>query len=77
MAEEAFVPDHFPDQFVVETERITAGVAVRVPGGFRFFHSDARFSRFEGQTFRSAQALSRSVRELAQALRRTAEPAGS
>jgi hypothetical protein len=31
------------DQFVVETNKETVGVAVRVPGGFRFFYSDPRF----------------------------------
>lgn len=69
--------DYFPDQFVVEAERITAGIAVRVSGGFRFFQSDARFLRFDGQTFRTARAMSRQVRGFARALARAAEPAGA
>ena len=58
---EAFVSTHF----VVEADRMTAGVAVRVPGGFRFFHSDPRFLPLEGKVFKRARTLARSVRDFA------------
>ncbi|CCW17244.1 hypothetical protein EBBID32_15830 [Sphingobium indicum BiD32] len=62
------------NHFVVEANKITAGVAVRIPGGFRFFHSDPRFRRLDGQIFRKARTLARKVRELAQSLGRPGEP---
>lgn len=65
------------DHFVVEANRITAGVAVRVPGGFRFFYSDPRFRRLDGQIFRKARTLARKVRELASALGRAGQSGGS
>jgi hypothetical protein len=49
--------------FVVECGKITAGVAVPVPGGFRFFHSDPRFFSLEGRVFRRARTLIRKVAE--------------
>lgn len=51
--------------FVVETNKITAGVALRVPGGFRFFCSDPLFRALDGQVFRRARNLARKVGELA------------
>ena len=54
------------NQFVVETNKETVGVAVRVPGGFRFFYSDPRFRGLDGQVFRRAKQLARTVGELAQ-----------
>jgi hypothetical protein len=50
--------------FIVEFDRRPVGVAVRVPGGFRFFHSDPRCLPIEGQVFRHARALTRRVAEL-------------
>jgi hypothetical protein len=54
------------NQFVVETNKQTVGVSVRVPGGFRFFYSDPRFSVLDGQIFRRVRQLARTVGELAQ-----------
>ena len=54
------------NQFVVETNKETVGVAVRVPGGFRFFYSDPRFRGLDGRIFRRAKLLARTVGELAQ-----------
>lgn len=54
------------NQFVVETNKETVGVAVRVLGGFRFFYSDPRFRGLDGQVFRRAKQLARTVGELAQ-----------
>lgn len=54
------------DQFVVETNRETVGIAVRVPGGFRFFYSDPRLMGLDGQTFTRVRHLARTVGELAQ-----------
>jgi hypothetical protein len=51
--------------FVVEADRTTAGVAVRVPGGFRFFHSDPRFQPLDGKVFRRARTLASRVRTFA------------
>jgi hypothetical protein len=53
------------DHFVVEANKRTVGVAVRVPGGFRFFFSDPQFRSLDGQTFRRARTLTRKVAELA------------
>lgn len=52
------------EHFVVETNRIAAGVAVRVPGGFRFFSADPRFGSLDGHIFRKARALFRQVGEI-------------
>ncbi len=54
------------NQFVVEANKETVGVAVRVPGGFRFFYSDPRFRGLDGRIFPRARQLARTVGELAQ-----------
>ena len=54
------------NQFVVETNKETVGIAVRVPGGFRFFYSDPRFSVLDVRIFRRVRQLARTVGELAQ-----------
>lgn len=54
------------NQFVVEMNRATVGVAVRVPGGYRFFYSDPRFRGLDGRIFRRSRQLARAVGELAQ-----------
>lgn len=53
------------DHFVVEANRTVVGVAVRVPGGFRFFHSDPRFRGIDGKVFRRARSLTHTVDVLA------------
>jgi hypothetical protein len=65
-AEEVFVSSGF----IVEFDKQTVGVAVRVPGGFRFFHSDPRFLPIEGQVFRRARGLTQRVAELVRRRRR-------
>lgn len=65
------------DHFVIEANKITAGVAIRVPGGFRFFHSDPRFRKLEDQIYRKARVLARRAREIALRLRRGSEPESS
>ena len=37
------------DRFVVEADRRVVGVAVRVPGGFKFFSSDPHYLALEGK----------------------------
>jgi hypothetical protein len=53
------------NHFVVEAGRAAAGIAVRVPGGYRFFYSDPRFRSLDGKIFRRARTLARKVGELA------------
>lgn len=54
------------NEFVVETNKETVGIAVRVPGGYRFFYSDPRFSGLDGRIFRRVRQLARTIGELAQ-----------
>ena len=58
------------DRFVVEADRRIVGVAVRSPGGYRFFSSDAAYSGLEGRTFARAKALASSVAKVRRANRR-------
>jgi hypothetical protein len=60
------------DRFVVEADRQVVGVAVRVPGGFRFFSSDPEFSRLEARTFKRIRGMIRRVTQVARARRRPA-----
>lgn len=64
------------DRFVVEADRRVVGIAVRSPGGYRFFSSDAAYSRLEGRTFARAKTLASSVAKITRAQRRRvgAEP---
>lgn len=64
------------DRFVVEADRRVVGVAVRAPGGFRFFSSDAAYYPLEGRIFARAKTLASSVARISRAQRRTPE-AGS
>lgn len=63
------------ERFVVEFDRRSVGVAVRAPGGFRFFASDPSFSALEGRRFARVRALMRAVTQTGRAeqRRRTAE----
>ncbi|WP_158703104.1 hypothetical protein [Allosphingosinicella vermicomposti] len=47
----------FCDRFVVESSRRVVGVAVKVPGGFKFFSSDPGFDALEAKTFPRARTL--------------------
>lgn len=57
------------DHFVVETNKMTVGVVVRVPGGFHFFCSDPQFRALDGQIFRRTRNLARKVGDLARSRR--------
>lgn len=58
------------ERFVVEADRRVVGVAVRAPGGFKFFSSDAAYEPLEGRTFARARALAASVAKITRARRR-------
>jgi hypothetical protein len=57
------------DSFAVEADRRVVGVAVRAPGGFKFFSSEPAYFVLEGRTFPRRRALARSVAEIAAKLR--------
>ena len=65
--------DLVSDRFVVEADRRVVGIAVRAPGGYKFFSSDADFDRFEGRTFARARVLANSIAKLNRRLRRLAD----
>lgn len=52
------------DRFVVEADRKVVGIAVRAPGGYKFFTSDAGYAGLEGRTFPRARALANAVAKL-------------
>lgn len=55
------------DRFVVQADRKVVGVAVRVPGGFRFFASDPEFRSLEAKTFRRVRSMTHRIARLARA----------
>jgi len=57
------------DRFVVEAERRVVGIAIRVPGGFRFVASDPNFHAVDRKVFPRARLLVSRVAALARALR--------
>lgn len=57
------------DRFVVEAERRVVGIAIRVPGGFRFVASDPDFYAVDRKVFPRARLLVSRVAALARALR--------
>lgn len=57
------------DRFVVEAEKKVVGIAMRVPGGFRFFCSDPDFHSLDRKIFRRANGLVNRVAEFARARR--------
>jgi len=61
-----------PERFVVEADKRVVGVAVRVPGGFRFFASDSAFIEAEERVFPQAKAMARRIADIAR--RRSGEP---
>ncbi len=63
------------DRFVVEADRKVVGVAVRVPGGFKFFSSDPAFRELEATTFPRAKAMARRISEMARTSRLSARRA--
>ncbi|MGZ8335670.1 MAG: hypothetical protein ACXWU1_03300 [Allosphingosinicella sp.] len=58
------------DRFAVEADRRVVGVAVRAPGGFRFFSSEPAFFALEGRIFARARTLVQSAAKIARKLRR-------
>ena len=58
------------DRFVVEADRRVVGVAVRAPGGFKFFSSEPAYFALEGRTFPRSRALVSSVAKIARKHRR-------
>ena len=64
------------DRFVVESDRGVVGIAVRSPGGFKFFSSDPAFAHLEGRTFARARSLANAVARIGRTQRRI-EPAAA
>ena len=58
------------DHFVVHAEKRVVGIAVRVPGGFRFFTSDPDFKGLETHVFPKAKLIDRLVADVARGRRR-------
>lgn len=57
------------DRFVVEADRRTVGIAIRVRGGYRFVSSDPAFASIDRRVFKRARSLAGEVAVLARALR--------
>lgn len=53
------------DRFIVEAERWVVGIAIRVPGGFRFFSSDPDFLEIDAKTFSKARNMAREIADIA------------
>lgn len=53
------------DRFVVEANRQTVGVAVRVAGGYQFFSSDPAFRHFENHVFPRVRAMQHQITKAA------------
>ena len=52
------------DRFLVEANRRVVGIAVKVPGGFRFFSSDDKYRSLDNQTFPRARTINACVAEV-------------
>lgn len=52
-------------RFVVQFDRRTVGIAVRVPGGFMFYSSDDEFDEMDGHIFMRARAIERQLKKVA------------
>ena len=55
--------------FVVEADRKVVGIAVRVPGGFKFFSSDPVYHALDSVVFPRARSMAHRVAEIARAAR--------
>ncbi|MEH2515431.1 hypothetical protein V1279_001004 [Bradyrhizobium sp. AZCC 1610] len=53
------------DTYIIEVGSQSAGIVVRVPGGYRFFAASHRFNRLEGQIFRNAREAEHAAQLLA------------
>ncbi len=60
-------------RFVVQLDRRTVGIAVRVPGGFAFYASDEDFDEMDGQVFTRARAIERQLEKVSRR-RKSATP---
>jgi hypothetical protein len=58
------------DRFVVEAERRVVGIAIRVPGGFRFVASDPDFYAVDRKVFPRARVLVNRIAEFGRAVRK-------
>lgn len=63
---------HMLDRFVVEDRRRVVGIAVKAPGGFKFYASDPAYSKLEDRIFRRVRSLVGSVEKLRRKRRRRA-----
>jgi len=54
--------------FVIQFDRDTVGIAVRIPGGFMFHASERDFEELDGRTFRRLRAVGRDVRRVGRQL---------
>ena len=52
-------------RFVVQLDRRTVGIAVRVPGGLIFYASDDEFDEMDGRIFKLARAIERQLATVA------------
>jgi len=52
------------DAFVIEHRDLTAGIAVRERGGFRFYCSDALFRALDAHKFRGLRELRKAIRHV-------------
>lgn len=52
------------DRFVVEADKKVVGIAVKVPGGYRFYSSDSDFLAMEGTTFPRAKAMAQRIAQI-------------
>ena len=57
------------DHFVIQADRQVVGIAVRVPGGFRFFTSDPDFKALESKVFPNARSIDRLAEDIGAARR--------
>lgn len=55
----------FNQRFVVQLDRRTVGIAVRVPGGLIFYASDDDFEEMDGCIFKRARAIERQLIKVA------------
>lgn len=60
-------------RFVVQLDRRTVGIAVRVAGGFIFYASDDAFDEMDGSIFKRARAIERQLVKVARKQQRAAQ----
>ena len=55
----------FTQSFTIELDRRTVGIAVRAPGGLKFYASDPAFEAMDGRLFPKARAIERQLERIA------------